>query len=374
MADEFVDFYEVLTLPLDADRSTVRKRINELYVEAQRNLDHRNFATRIKFQEMFEITLPQARYILLDEGRRDDYDRMVRASRAPAGTAPEPNPAPKATEAQSTALGQGQTNAFKLSGDAGALPGEAPAIEALPPDPEAVAREREEMWKKWKSGLQSSMEREAAKDKDKEAKPAATHKPLADQVNSATPTPTPVAASAPATASASVAAPVAASAPATAPKPKVERPKVKFDFGGEPDNTPRRGEKAPVPGAEEIVNESTARLSPEEIEKRRTDHRRQLMKEELMDVGAKGMLIGSLSVLVPGVIIMVVFMSHFYPRGEAALLPVSSAIAWILWLLVLPGVAYLASYLLSKNLRRKSAMQMAAMTYEELLRHLRKDF
>ena len=81
MADEFIDFYKALGLPFDADRKQVRSRINEAYTEAQRNLDHRVFATRVGHQKMFEVILPRARYILLDDSRRDDYDQMVRAFR-----------------------------------------------------------------------------------------------------------------------------------------------------------------------------------------------------------------------------------------------------------------------------------------------------
>ena len=177
MSDEFVDFYQILELPLDAERSDVRKRINELYVEAQKNLDHRNFDTRVRNQQLFEITLPQARYILLDAGRRDDYDRLVRDSRAPAEGAPAS--APKVAPAQTTEISQ-NVGGFKM--EPTGIPGETPSIDALPdeaPDPETVAREREEMWNKWKTGLQSAMEREAAKEK---ARPTEAATPLADRI------------------------------------------------------------------------------------------------------------------------------------------------------------------------------------------------
>ena len=346
MADEFVDFYQILELPLDADRTTVRKRINELYVEAQRNLDHRNFATRVKFQELFEMTLPQARYILLDEGRRSDYDRMVTDARAPAGTPPTPKPAAKKQVAPSTELGAGDAGSFKLSEAEQSL---APEIEELPPDPEKVAREREETWKKWKAGLQSAMEREAAREKEVKSEVAS---PRA-QVQPA-PTPSP-------------AVPVA-----SAPKAP-ERPRVKFDFGGEEDNTPKRGEQAPVPGAEEFVEGAKKRLTPEEIERRRDEHRRELMKSELTDVGVKGMLIGAGAVLVPGVIAMVMFMSRLYPRGEEAKIALASGLAWALWLVFLAVATFLATHFLSKSMRRKSALHMTLMSYEELLRYLHKD-
>ena len=351
MADEFVDFYQVLELPLEADRAEIRKRLNELYAEAQRNLDHRNFATRVKYQELFEVSLPQARYILLDEGRRDDYDRMVRDARAPAGTPPTPKPAAK--PAKPSTVGElGQTSGFRLTSEEA----EQAQVEELPPDPAAVAREREETWKKWKAGLQSAMERENAREKSE------TKTEIRAQVQ-----PAPVARQ-------TVIAPTEA-APAPPPKPG-ERPRVKFDFdgGGQAAEAPRRGESAPVPGAEEFVEAAKARLTPEEIERRRTEHRRELMKSELTDVGVKGGMIGAGAVLAPGVIAMVWFMSHFYPSGETPGLPLSSGLAWMLWLVGLGVGAFLASHFLSKSMRRKSSMEMTLMSYEELLRYLHKDF
>lgn len=367
MADEFVDFYEILELPLDADRALIRKRINELYVEAQRNLDHRNFATRVKFQQLFEVFLPQARYILLDEGRRTDYDLMVRDVRAPAGTAPAPRPAskPKAAAVQIGELGQ--TSGFKLTSEAA---GQAPEIEELPPDPEAVAREREETWKKWKAGLQSAMEREAARETSEDKTEIRAQVQPAPQSSAPDTTQTVIA---PNGQSASV--PPKPGAPNAPPRPG-ERAKVKFDFGGEnePDNTPRRGESAPVPGAEEFVEGAKARLTPEEIERRRTTHRMELTKSELTDVGVKGSMIGAGAVLVPGVIAMVIFMSHYYPSGEPSQLALPSGLAWTLWLVFLGVAAFLASHFLSKSMRRKSSMEMTLMSYEELLRHLHKDY
>lgn len=402
MADEFVDFYEILELPLEAERSEVRKRISELYIEAQKNLDHRNFNTRVRHQQLFEITLPQARYILLDAGRRDDYDRLVRASRAPAGSALEAAPGPKVEAAQTTELGQESGGGFRLSPTG--IPGEAPSIDALPdtaPDPETVAREREELWNKWKSGLQGAMEREAAKEKDKPAETAAT--PLADRIEAAqtgapqpklatenatitpaSPPPAPNATAINATAT-NATAPNATAPNATAPnaaggrpKARPERPKVKFDFGGggeEEDNTPRRGESAPVPGAEEFVEAAKGRLTPEQIQERRDNHRRTIMKEELENTGVKGLIMGAGAVLLPGIIFMTIFMSTYYPPNKESPLAIKSAgVAWILWLLILGGLAYLGAYMTSKSLRRKQAMQLSMLSYEELLRHTNKDF
>ena len=373
MADEFVDFYEILELPLDAERSDVRKRISELYIEAQKNLDHRNFSTRVHYQQLFEITLPQARYILLDAGRRDDYDRLVKASRAPASNAPGAAPAQKNQATPTTAMGQQAGGGFRLSPTG--IPGEAPSIDALPdtaPDPETIAREREELWNKWKSGLQGAMEREAAKEKARPAETPAT--PLADRIEAAqtgAPQPQFSAENALVTPGSP---PSATDAALAHPKSRPERPKVKFDFGGETDNTPPGGEGAPATGAEAFGETAQDRLTPQQIQERRDNHRRTIMQEELENTGVKGLILGAGAVLLPGVIFMTVFMSTYYPPHRESTLPLKSApIAWVLWLLALSGLIYLGAYFTSKSLRRKRAMKLSMMSYEELLRRTNKD-
>ena len=364
MSDEFVDFYEVLTLPLDADRSTIRKRINEMYVEAQRNLDHRNFATRVKYQELFEIKLPQARYILLDEGRRDDYDRLVTSARA-SGAVPTARAAPKSAPAVATELGQNSASAAAGAAQIGA----APSIDALPKnlDPAAAAREREELWNKWKTGLQSAMEREGAEQ---------THQGAAEQARQGAP-----AAPRPDTLRAETqSAPAQNSAPASNPARRPERPKVKFDFGGAGQAAPAPNASmlgasisgAPMPtapGAPELSEEAAARLSPEEVERRRTQHRREVMREELDHVNVQGWAIGAAAVLVPGVIIMVLFMSRFYPAGQESELAIKNpAISWLLWLTVLAVGAALAAIYTARSMRRKRSMELTLMSYEDLMR------
>ena len=358
MSDEFVDFYEVLTLPLDADRSTVRKRINELYVEAQRNLDHRNFATRVKYQELFEIKLPQARYILLDEGRRDDYDRLVKAARA-SGDVPLAGAEQKSAPAVATELSQNAPQDLAPADTAPA--GAAPSIVALPKnlDPVAAAREREELWNKWKTGLQSAMEREGATEQTREATPT-TPRPSALRVETQ-PAPDPT--QTPATAHPTTPAPT----PNPARRP--ERPKVKFDFDGAQENAPAREQSAPAMGARELVEEATARLSPEEIERRRIQHRREVMREELDHVNVQGWVIGAAAVLVPGVIVMVLFMSRFYPAGQESELAIKNpAVAWLLWLTILAIGAFGAATYTARSMRRKRSMELTLMSYEDLMR------
>ncbi len=365
MTDEFVDFYEILELPLEAERSEVRKRISELYIEAQKNLDHRNFNTRVHYQQLFEIILPQARYILLDEGRRDDYDRLVRASRGPgadsasAATAGEKPP-------QSTEMGQG-SDRFKMAPTG--IPGEAPRIDALPEtevDPEQLEREREELWNKWKTGLQGTMEREAAKEKAREEKtPNAATTPLADRIEAAQ-----VGAPQPQVGLGEPAAPGSSPRPSSAPRS--QRPKVKFDFGGGEDNAPQATESAAVAGVVASVTPVADGPTPQQIEENRVNQKREVIRSELENTGLKGMLIGAAAVLLPGVIAMTIFMSHFYPANKVSTLPIKSAsLAWLLWLVILGGLAFFCAQMLSKSMRRKQALDLQLLSYEDLMRRSR---
>src|SRR4028118_2106480 len=90
-AQNFIDLYELLHLSPEIDSDTLRKHINQTYLEAQQNLDHRNAHKRLHFQQLFEIYLPQARHLLLDAARRAEYDRYLKAYHS--GRSVEPAPA-----------------------------------------------------------------------------------------------------------------------------------------------------------------------------------------------------------------------------------------------------------------------------------------
>ncbi|MBW3636869.1 MAG: hypothetical protein KY445_10490 [Armatimonadetes bacterium] len=345
MAEEFVDLYEVLELPVDADRNTLRKRINELYLDAQRNLDHRTFATRVRYQELFEVTLPQARYILLDDGRRDEYDRLVNAFRGTKTGAASP----EATSASTSGFSLAEPVETAIPGSRG------PQIDALPTtsvDPETLAREREELWKKWKSGLEAALTVEA--DDKPKARSAATSAPSSFSTQSApvapqtTPTPPPT--------------------PAPTPAPKPARPKIDISFAFGEDNAPKRGEAAPVPGAEELVEQHKRDHSPEELERRRTEHRREIMKELLVNVGLVWGSIGAALVVVPGLAALVAAVGHYYPRNAPPLLKYSPNLLWFAGFLLIGIATYFASAALSKAMRRKKAQELSLLSYEELLR------
>ncbi len=77
--DEFVDLYKMLDISATASESELRERVNQLYLEAQRNIDHHNFRKRFYYQQLYEVHLPQAHQLLLDATRRVEYDRFLNA-------------------------------------------------------------------------------------------------------------------------------------------------------------------------------------------------------------------------------------------------------------------------------------------------------
>jgi len=158
--DEFVDLYNLLEVPQDADATTIRKRVNALYLEAQQNLDHRNIKKRLKFQQMYELYLPQARHLLLDKARRAEYDRYLKAYHSghlppPSSLPPEKHPVDPTTEVSAGPEPAEGGVSFNFD-DADT------AIAEEPVDPEKQAAQREDMWAKWKTGLEHVLTDEIA--------------------------------------------------------------------------------------------------------------------------------------------------------------------------------------------------------------------
>ncbi len=345
MADEFVDFYEALNLPLEADRKEVRRRINEVYLEAQRNLDHRNFQTRIKHQEMFEVVLPRARYILLDEGRRDDYDRLVNAFRAASAPAPVPPVAPVKV-IDEKAFGNGDASSFRLAEAEEAPAGKAPPVEALPQatlDPAQMAIQRDEMWAKWKQGLESAIARDEADPKPVKSTPfrPGMTSPSTPSATATAPSPAPERAE---------------SAPEKRPRPQASS--ISFNFG---DNS-----NAPSPDDDE----DTVKAKMFALEQQKTERKRVVMKEILDSVSLKGNLIGGLGTAIPLGLLLVVLMGHFYPLEGKPQLPIPSPLAWLLGLAIVLGAAFVAGNELAKTLRHKATLELSMLSLEDLLRRV----
>ena len=73
-ASDFIDFYQLLGADHEATTTALRRRINDLYTEAQSNRDHRNPTKRRRYEALCEL-LPYCRIVLLDPDKRVRYDR-----------------------------------------------------------------------------------------------------------------------------------------------------------------------------------------------------------------------------------------------------------------------------------------------------------
>lgn len=73
---QWLDFYALLEVPVDADETLIRRRIGQVYADASANAEHRDFQKRQWYGSLCEQVLPQARRVLLDAGWRAKYDRQ----------------------------------------------------------------------------------------------------------------------------------------------------------------------------------------------------------------------------------------------------------------------------------------------------------
>ena len=139
---DFVDLYKILQVTSNADAATLKKRISEKYLEAQQNLDHRDANKRLEYQQLYQVYLPEARHLLLDDTHRAEYDRYLKAFLSgQAVESPAPAAAPRAPQ---THLPSSDNDFTAMDG------GEV--------DPEKLAARREQLWNKWKTGLETPSE------------------------------------------------------------------------------------------------------------------------------------------------------------------------------------------------------------------------
>lgn len=73
---QWLDFYALLEVPVNAEEDTVRKRIGKVYSDAAANCEHRDLSKRHYYQALVERVLPQCRRVLLDPEWRAKYDRQ----------------------------------------------------------------------------------------------------------------------------------------------------------------------------------------------------------------------------------------------------------------------------------------------------------
>jgi hypothetical protein len=101
--NRFVDLYSILDVPPDATTDVIRRQIARLYIEAQDNLEHRNFRKRFYYSEMYEVHLPNAHHSLLNEERRAAYDLALKSHLAAGGSSHTDSPR-AASDAQPAAF------------------------------------------------------------------------------------------------------------------------------------------------------------------------------------------------------------------------------------------------------------------------------
>ncbi|MEO6907017.1 MAG: hypothetical protein ABI210_03925 [Abditibacteriaceae bacterium] len=136
----FIDLYDALKLPQNADTERVRERINVLYLKSRHNLDHCNAKKRLRYQHLYEVILPQAWHLLLDQSRRDEYDRYLIAFNSGAGVVAVPE------------LGTHHTAVSE------------PATDSLGDEnlySESLSQQCEDKWRNWKHGIVQAVDESA---------------------------------------------------------------------------------------------------------------------------------------------------------------------------------------------------------------------
>lgn len=140
MSVDFVNLYETLELAPTTDAGDIRKRISVMYLEAQKNQDHRNPQKKLFFQQMYEVYLPQARHLLLDPKRRNEYDAYLSSF--------------KEDEVRSHVVQEALVADSASPAEARRLQEEERVLEETL-TPEQLAERRAALWQRWEEGLKT---------------------------------------------------------------------------------------------------------------------------------------------------------------------------------------------------------------------------
>jgi hypothetical protein len=346
--DEFVDLYEVLELPENADTETIRQRLNVLYLEAQQNLDHRNVKRRLQFQQMYEIYLPQARHLLLDTNRRGEYDRYLQAYRTGSKVETSPDQAAAATV----------STVGDMAGAPEKISHGIPELVEEQVDPEQLAAEREQMWAKWKMGLET-----VTAEQPLEPLPGAAAPSTQSSPSSAAAEPAPAA---PGGFPRSAARP-AAVAPRQRPQPVV--PRFQPPAPGQRAAATRPAPPAPPAGARRPVAEAPAPPEhvPSEVERQREQQRYQLIKNAVQNAGLMwGAGGGAIGFLV-GCAILFTLDNALKPAPFGLSRTVFDLIGFLFVLIA----SALAGVVARKKAKRKAVAELSQLSMEELMRRAR---
>jgi hypothetical protein len=362
--DDFVDLYEILELPTDAESETIRQRLNTLYLEAQQNLDHRNPKKRLQYQQMYEVYLPQARHLLLDAKRRAEYDRYLMAYHTGDKVAP-------------AAKSESEVSMPSISVvEEPPLPGMAEV------DPAVLAAERENIWAKWKQGLELIDESEAEPQTETQTEPASVAaEKTTDSVSGAT------------SANAAPAEAATASTPATPSVPPFARrrpaPPQRPGAGGRPALPPRgTGKAAPTrptappsrpPGLSRtpginarggisVDTEADSEAQREAERQQELEKQRYQITKDI--VQNAGLLTGgayAIGILVAGCALLFLLMNYLkkIPLG------LSSGTFAGLCLIVILAAAIFGGLTARRKAKQRTALELSLLPIEELLRRSR---
>ena len=306
--DEFVDLYKMLDIAPDANETELRERVNKLYLEAQRNIDHHNFRKRFYYQQLYEVHLPQAHQLLLDPTRRVEYNRFLDAFN---NGEPFPEDSLDSADGGSGLRGDlGRTTGIEneMLPTVGSVSSVIPDVAPAPSAPSSPA-----------------------------SPIASTASPAPSAASPAPPsTPTPAAPARPAPAQKATSA-----APSTAPTPIA----------------PRRA--API--SPSIASSAGRRVAVdiEDMERRRDHKRRELIRGELEAAGqAWGYGVGAV------VFIIILAIAYFASNGQPTILGGGAVLA-------LTSALIAGRYAL-RAARRNIVVVLSKMPYDELLRRCAK--
>ena len=334
--DEFVDLYALLGIEPDADVATIRKRVTESYLDAQNNLDHRNATKRLQYQQMYEVYLPQARHLLLDVSRRAEYDQYLQAYKSGKPLSQvEVAPAPVVETSGLVSMVE-----------------EFPEMPEPDVDPAVLAQQREELWGKWKSGLNFS---------DDESPSVTTAAPAANAEassftveESAAP---PKAAAVP-----PVATPERRAQPRAASPEAARRPQIQTVALGEGKEVPKAR-----PAGQRLTQEEIEKRTREEWERNREKQREQIVADAVAGAGLTWSFIGGgvtflVALIALFVVDSIINNTGHYPFGMSRL--VFTLIGFALSL----GLAALGAFITAKKMRDKTLSSLKSLTLEELQR------
>jgi hypothetical protein len=355
--DEFVDLYEVLEVPENADTETIRQRVNALYLEAQQNLDHRNVKKRLQFQQMYEIYLPQARHLLLDARRRGEYDRYLQAYRTGSKVAPT-----EQASSSASAIGDMAGAPEKISAP------DIPQHVEEEVDPEQLAAEREAMWAKWKTGLEFASEEQPLEPLPGAAAPSPSESPSAATSASSAPT-----AGSPATSRRPAVA--GDSAPRQRPQPLVPRfqpppPGGTRTAAPRPSNAPAQStarRPAPPPQARPAPETQAPAPAAPEGDRQREQQRYQLIKNAVQNAGLMWGSGAAVAIFLAGCALIFTLDNSLKPNPLGMPRMLFDLLGFIL-ILVASTLGGLAA---RKHAKRKAVAELSVLPIDELMRRAR---